>query len=165
MQNPLAACHREAIAERFLGKDTRCTRCGETRVHALERFSKPRVCTECRRQLEGTTNMDNHHIAGKANSNITISIRANDHRAYLSEDQKDWPTKTLQNSDGSPLLRGAACIRGLADLIVYLIAELLLWIAEMLEILDAYLIVQLGPMWWIHAEINKFAPRDEIDAE
>ena len=109
--------------------------------------------------------MDNHHIAGNANSDLTISIRANDHRAHLSEDQKDWPAETLENPDGSPLLMASASIRGFIDVDLYLIEQLLSWIAEMLETLNAYLIVQLGPKWWIQTEINRFASRKETDVE
>ena len=69
----------------------------------------------------------------------------NDHRAELSVAQHDWPKQTLQNPDGSPLLRGAACVRGFIDQFFYLIKKLLLWIPEMLEALDAFLAEKLGP--------------------
>jgi len=88
--------------------------------------------------------MDNHHIAGKANSPITTSIPANDHRAVLSAAQYEWPSKTLQNPDGCPLLRGAACIRGFVDTVIYYMREFLLWVAEMLELLSARLVEAWG---------------------
>ena len=155
-RDPLAKCHREAVAERSLGTHTECVRCGEVRILALERKSKPTICTECRKELEGTTIMEQHHIAGEANGDLTISVFVNDHRAQLSENQADWPAETLQNPDGSPLLMAAACIRGFIDTVIYLIEELLLWGAALLEGLNAHLTEKLGPRWWVGTKIEKF---------
>ena len=47
---------------------------------------------------------DKHHISGKANSDVTILVPVNDHRAQISVDQYDWPKRTLENPEGSPLL-------------------------------------------------------------
>jgi hypothetical protein len=52
--------------------------------------------------------MDAHHVAGKANSPITVPVPVNDHRACLSVAQADWPKSTLMNAHGSPLLAAAA---------------------------------------------------------
>lgn len=155
---PLARYHREAIAERRLGRHRECVLCGETRVLPLEPNSNPRVCTECRRELEGKTIMDKHHVAGRANSDITIPIPANDHRAELSEAQREWPEKTPRNPDHCPLLAGAASIRGCADTIGYLIKNFL-WVAEMLEKLNEYLNEKLGRNWWSNTEFDKYTPR------
>ena len=57
-----------------------------------------------------------HHPAGRANSPRTVEVPANEHRA-LSEAQYEWPPRTLQNPDGTPLLTVAAALRGAADLI------------------------------------------------
>lgn len=60
--------------------------------------------------------MDDHHVFGKANDPTTIvTVPANDHRAELSVAQQDWPKKTPENPDGSPLLAAAARIRGFVD--------------------------------------------------
>ena len=101
--------------------------------------------------------MDNHHIAGRANHPITISVPANDHRAELSTAQYDWPEETLQNLKGCPLLRGAACVRGFADTIVYLMEQFLLWVAEMLERLSAHLEERWGSQWWIETNLQDFS--------
>ena len=101
--------------------------------------------------------MENHHIAGEANSTLTISVPANDHRARLSEDQRDWPRQTLENREGSPLLRAAACIRGFLDTLVYQAEEFLLWVAEMLEMLHDYLVEKFGPQWWCSTQFQRFA--------
>jgi hypothetical protein len=158
-RDPLGAFHRETMAERRLGLQTQCTSCGETRVLALERKSNPRICTECRRKRDGKTIMDEHHVAGKANSDITTPVPANDHRAELNEDQRDWPPGTLENPDGSPLLAAAACIRGFIGTIQYLVKELLFWIADLLETLNKHLVEEHGPKWWLNTEVEKFARR------
>jgi hypothetical protein len=102
---------------------------------------------------------DNHHVAMKANSPITVPILVNDHRAELSVAQHDWPKATRENPHGSPLLAFAGCVRGFADTIIYLVKKLLLWGATMLETLDAFLARKLGPRWWIGTDLAQFAPK------
>jgi hypothetical protein len=160
-RDPLGAYSREDIAERCLGDEKVCVICGESRVLALERKSNPKYCTECKRKAEGKTTMDQHHIAGEANHDITMSVRSNDHRARLSEAQKDWPEETLQNRDGSPLLRGAACIRGFIDTTLYLAEELLLWNAEQLEVMDAHMVNKHGLKWWLNTSLEQFEKEKE----
>jgi hypothetical protein len=89
-----------------------------------------------------------HHVAGKSNHCLTIPIPVNDHRAILSEAQYEWPKATLENPDRSPLLAIAGCIRGLIDVIGYLLDELLAWVPQYLEKLDAFLVARLGSRWW-----------------
>jgi hypothetical protein len=156
-RDPLGHCRREEIAERRLGNQTSCTVCGETYPFALEQKTDPRLCTECRKEREGMTRMEYHHIAGEANSDITISVPANAH-ARLSEDQRDWRRQTLENPDGSPLRRAAGCIQGFVDNLVYLAEEFLLWVAEMLEMLDDYLVEKFGRQWWCNTQFERFAP-------
>jgi hypothetical protein len=109
--------------------------------------------------------MDNHHIAGKANSPITTSIPANDHQAQLTVAQQDWPRETLENPDGCPLLRGAACIRGFGDTIVYYVETFVVWVAEMLEVLSKHAAEQWGPQWWLNTDLNRFAPQGTSNAK
>src|SRR5258708_35046482 len=134
-----AAYVRKSVAARRAGVNRACV-CGETRPEAFETKSKPIMCAACNRIKGGQTNMDNHHIAGKANSPITMGIPVNDHRAELTVAQQDWPVETLENPDGSPLIAGAASIRGFVDTHIYLIKTLLLWVADMLEVLDTFLV-------------------------
>src|SRR5207245_2592217 len=103
--------------------------------------------------------MDGHHVFAEANSPTTIPTPVNDHRAVLNVAQYDWPKKTLENPDGSPLLAAAGCIRGFIDYILYLIKKGLLWVADMMEQLDAYLMEKFGSKWWIGTPLEQFAPK------
>lgn len=73
---------------------------------------------------------ERHHIAGKANSSVTVEVRANVHRAQLSAAQYEWPRRTLSNPDGSPLLDVAGAVRGAANFIEELIVQLMRLCAE-----------------------------------
>src|SRR5271156_183137 len=126
------------MAARRIGEGQKC-KCGESRTRALIPGSDPMTCAKCDRKSRGKSSRDNHHIAGQANSDATISLPVNDHRAELSEAQCEWPKKTLENPGRSPLLSGAAHLRGFADILLYLIETFLRWIADMLECLDTFL--------------------------
>lgn len=155
--NPRAAHRRQLIAVRRIGEGAKC-KCGEARTRALIPSSDPVICAACDRKDRDKREADNHHIVGRANNEITIKIPVNDHRADLSTSQQDWPKKTLQNPDRSPLLSGAAHIRGFADIIVYLVEKLLLWIAGLLELLDTALEQRLGSKWWKRTNLRSFEP-------
>ena len=157
-RDPIGAYQRKARAARRVGKDKRCA-CGEARPEALIAGGKPTLCAACKRKSRGETTEDDHHPAGEANSPVTIPVPVNDHRAELNLAQYDWPKKTRENPDGSPLLAAAACIRGFVDTIFYLINELLLLIPEMLETLDAFLVDKLGRKWWVGTELEPFAAK------
>jgi hypothetical protein len=153
-----AAHVRKQMAIRRAGVNRVCV-CGETRPEAFETRKRPIICAACTRKKKGMTTMDDHHIAGQANSPITIGLPVNDHRAELTVSQQDWPKHTLENPDGSPLLSGAAHIRGFIDTHIYLIKAFLIWVAEMLEVLDPLLISILGPKWWERTDLKQFAPK------
>ncbi len=140
---------RTADGARRLGKNAKCVHCGEDRPEALIRRSKPRICAECDREQKGKNTNDQHHLAGKNNHCVTVPIPVNDHRAHLSLAQYEWPTKTLQNPDRSPLIAIAACIQGFVDFVRFCIDELLARAPEFLERLDAILIEKLGANWWL----------------
>jgi len=92
--------------------------------------------------------MDKHHVAGSANSPVTVSVDVNDHRAELNTSQYDWPKRTVENPHGSPLLKAAGCVRGFIDTIRFLVEKLLGWIPKTLEMLDQVLVQLFGVMWW-----------------
>ena len=155
-RDPIRAFQRKSKAVRRTGINNRCA-CGETRVEAL--IANSGICAECRRRCKGQNIMDKHHVAGKANSPITVSVRANDHRAVLSVAQYDWPRETLENSAGCPLLAGAGCIRGFIDTLRYMVETLLRWIAEMLEVLSVFMLEKYGPRWWVNTPLVVFTQK------
>lgn len=157
--DPIAAFERENRAARRVGQGSQCHLCGEQRPLALIPRSKPTICARCERWKLGYCFGDFHHPAGKANDPTTVPIPTNDHRADLSPKQYDWPRETWRNQSGSPVLRGAASMRGFTETSDYLGASLLIPNAEMLEILDAFLKKRLGPKWWVGTEMERFAPK------
>jgi len=153
-RDPIRAYQRKATASRRVGGNKQCA-CGESRPEALISGSKPTICANCKRKKHKQSTLDRHHVAGKSNSRVTILVPVNDHRARLNVAQYDWPKKTLDNPDGSPLLAAAAFIRGFIDTINYLLEELQR-IAEMLEMAHAILVVKLGLKWWRKTELKQF---------
>ena len=158
LRDPSGAYKRKAAAARRVGAGSQC-KCGEQRPEALIAGSKPITCAACQRRKKGQATVDDHHFAGKANNSTVIPVPVNDHCAELSVAQYDWPKETRENPDGSPLLAGAACVRGFVDTIVYLIQRGLLWVAEMLEKVNTLMVEQLGPKWWVNTVVGRFAPK------
>ena len=158
-RDPIAAFDRHSRAARRVGTGSRCHTCGEHRPLALIPGNKPTICAACKRRVLGRSPLDKHHPAGEANDPTTTPIPVNDHRAILSTEQYDWPPETWKNTSGSPLLAGAACLRGYCETNDYLVAELLLPQVELLEAIDAFLKKQLGPEWWVETEMERFAPK------
>ncbi len=158
-RDAVAAYQRKAKAIRRVGENARCAHCGENRPEALIPKSKPMTCAECQRQKNARKPTDNHHVFGKTNSPITVSILANDHRAQLSIDQYEWPEETLRNPEGCPLLRSAAFIRGFVDIVSYFMREQLLPVALLLESLSSFLVNNLGRRWWLKTDLQKFSPK------
>lgn len=156
--DPIAHAKRRTIASRRVGIGSACA-CGEDRPFSLIGGSNPMICHECNRRKKGCRTFDGHHPAGRANHPLTVPVPANDHNSILSEAQRIWPKKTLENPDGSPLLAAAACIRGFVDTVVYRLGKLLLWIPPFLEGLDAFLIAQFGWKWWTKREFVEFMKR------
>lgn len=155
-RDSIAAHQREAVAARRFGENAQCA-CGESRPEVLLAGSRPTICAACDRKRRGKTPIDKHHVAGKSNSAITIPVAVNDHRAWLSADQYDWPKQTLENPTGNPLLIASASLRGYADTTRYLVEALLH--PEMLEELNAFLTEKLGVKWWIGTPLEKYAKR------
>lgn len=157
-RDPIRAYQRDLVAARRLPENAQCA-CGESRPRALIRGSNPVICAHCDRQAKGRATLDNHHVAGEANSAVKIPISVNDHRARLSADQYEWPKETLENPDESPLLAAAGCVRGFIDTLLYLIDKFLLWIPELLEDMDAIAVEKLGRKWWKDTPLEKYAPK------
>jgi hypothetical protein len=158
--DPIRAHQRKSVASRRVGAGATCA-CGESRPEALITGSSPITCAECRRKTEGKSTTDLHHPAGKSNNSVTIPISVNDHRAILSTDQYDWPKRTLENPESSPLIAAAACVRGFISTISYLVVHLLEWIAGALEQIDRMLTERLGPRWWTNIDFNRNTQKGE----
>lgn len=148
---------RRAHARRRVGIGARC-RCGERRAATLVTKSNPKICQKCQRAAQQKSTLDDHHVAGESNDPTTVKIPTNDHVAELTDRQRDWPEQTLRNPDRDPLLKGAACIRGVRDTIVYLVDGVILWIAHMLEAASAWLTDTLGRRYWYLTPLEAFAP-------
>jgi hypothetical protein len=156
--NPRAEHCRKILAARRIGKNAECS-CGETRPEALSRKKGKVMCAACVRKSRGHSEFDGHHVFGEANSEFTMLIPVNDHRADLSGPQNAWPANTLQNPDKSPLLARAAFIRGFADINAYLISRFLFQSAETLELLDTELEKKLGKKWWKRTKLSGLEPK------
>ena len=154
-RNPRAAYRRKTLAARRAGIDAKCA-CGESRPQCLISGANPPRCAKCDRKRRNQSTSDQHHVFSKANSPLTISIPVNDHREFFNEAQNDWPPRILENPEKSPLLTAAAFIRGFADLIVYLMKNFLLRIAEMLERLDTMEMKKLPKDRWKHMKLEPF---------
>jgi hypothetical protein len=158
--DPIKAHQRKSAAARRVGVGARC-KCGEDRPEALITGSRPMTCAACKRTANGKSTLDRHHVAGKANHSLTIPIPVNDHRAILTADQYDWPKKTLENPDRSPLLAAASCIRGFISTVRYFLDKLLGWIPAVLELADQFLTHHLGPHWWTKIEFTRNTPKEK----
>lgn len=162
-RDPIAAQKRKVRAIERIGVGKVCTTCGEARPEALIPNSEPMICARCQRIQQGRSTTDGHHVAGRANDEMTIPVDVNDHRAVLSVAQHDWEKDLLQNPHGCPLIAGAARIRGWTETIVYVLS-LAEWVVQMLIALSAFLKKQLGPKWWDGTPLERFSPnaRKEI---
>lgn len=131
--DPIRAHQRKTVAARRTGENARCA-CGEERPEALISGSAPIACAECQRRSKGQSTLDWHHVAGRANSPMTIRVPVNAHRSELSTDQQDtWPPETLRNPEGLQTLKAAACIRGFLKTCDFLMDEFLRPLPALLE--------------------------------
>jgi ribosomal protein S14 len=158
LRDPIASFEREARAARQVGQGNRCSQCGEGRPLALIRGSNPTICANCQREEVGKSPFDDHHPAGRANHPLTVPVAVNDHRC-LTDAQYDWPSNTYENRKRSPLLAGAACIRGYYETNSYLTDRLLFWVVRLLETLNETLLERLGPDWWVGTKLEEFMPK------
>jgi len=155
--DPIKKAGRRAKAQRRNGVGAACSNCGKSDPLALVAKSRPKYCYQCYVQIRGRKPTEHHHVAGKGNAAVTVEVPSNDHRAILSEAQREWPTATLENVDGSPLLALAATLRGSADLIGDLITRLLQKCAELAESVDAWLREKHGD-WWRGTQFEGWQP-------
>lgn len=141
---------REARYRRLGTRDPICSwpDCGETNVYVLTGFYPDISCYEHQLLRAERWPYEAHHVAGRANSDVTADIPGNEHR-ILSDYQRYWPSDTLRNPEHSPLLVAAAAIRGWLDVLRILIERSIAWIPEFLEWLHCTLVDLYGPGWWL----------------
>ncbi len=147
---------KEAVYERLGTRQPRCRRCGESDPDTLQGIHPDITCYECAARQSGRLGSEQHHVAGRHNSPVTVAIPGNDHRV-LSGMQRDWPERTLRNLDGSPLLTAAAAIRGWLDVLVLIVQRTLVHIPSFLERLDEALRAKHGVRWWEELEFEGVA--------
>lgn len=143
--NPMRRDARHARRRRELGSGAMCP-CGESDSRCLITSDDGIQCYACRSRRAGRPDTERHHVAGRHNLATTVPVPNNEHR-ILSDRQQAWPTATIRNPDGSPLLQAAATIRGWLDVLVLILERAVGWIPRFLEVLDAWLRMQIGPGW------------------
>jgi hypothetical protein len=155
--DPIKAGVRKAKAQRRVGQGAACTQCGESRPEALVARSRPKLCVQCYAVRRCKKRTETNHIAGKANSPITVEVPTNDHR-MLSDAQYEWPPNVLQNPDGRPVLKAAGFIAGAADFIQDLIVRGMRSVVDFLQKLDAWLCEKVGRFWWKGSDFEGWQP-------
>ena len=156
--DPVKSGTRRAKTQRRAGQGAKCAHCGETRAEMLVRSARPKLCLHCHAFRTGNSATELHHLAGRANSPLTVNVPIKDHRT-LSEAQYEWPPGTLQNADGSPLITLAAQLRGTADFVGELVVTLVNSLAETAEKIDAWLRERHG-RWWEDGPFDEGRPGD-----
>ncbi|MBN2113690.1 MAG: hypothetical protein JW785_06135 [Acidimicrobiia bacterium] len=144
-----AARRFEEQARRLGTRTPRCRKpgCRERNPFALTGAEPDILCYEHRAELAGRSWVEAHHVAGRHNDPTVVMVPANEHR-LLNDRQRDWPQATLRNPGGSPLLRGAATLRGWLDVLWLILTRLVAWIPAALEELDRLLTETVGSRWW-----------------
>jgi hypothetical protein len=94
------------------------------------------MCYECNLRLLGKPTTEGHHLFGKRNSPLVVTLFGNLHRV-LSERQLLWSSDTLRNPRCSARTAEAAALLGLRDIVVALFDLVILPIVERLEKEDA----------------------------
>lgn len=135
--------------------DAACARCGTRDIHALVDSRQPVICYACDAHRRGVSVMEKDHISGKNNSNITMSVPANEHR-NLNDLQHDWPTETLRNPDGNPLIVVAAALRRFLDMLKFYIDRTIDALPQAVELLNSCLVSSLGARWWEQPGFRSF---------
>lgn len=79
-----------------------------------EVLSRGSYCFTCARQIDPRV-INNHHIAGRKNSDLTITVCPTCH-SYLSLKQRSWP-EYWTSDDNPPLVRVIMLLYGLRDVV------------------------------------------------
>ena len=118
-----------------LGRTARCG-CGEREPLFLQKTSVGIECARCEAVRMTGKATEAHHVAGRANLDITVELDANTH-AQLSSAQWDWPRETLRNPRAHPARRLAAILRAIVDWFRLVLHPLLTELEELLTWLES----------------------------
>lgn len=151
-KGPITKAARHAQQQRKHGVGAKCRDCGTSDHRVLVYNSRPKRCEECYRRHTGRSVYDAHHIAGRANSDVTIALPANVHRV-LTDAQNDWEDRTMENPDRDPLLIAAGSVRGFRETLQGVCD----WVIAMLEALSAWLRQTYGDRWWIGTPVERWS--------
>jgi hypothetical protein len=146
---------RDRRARQLGSPDPRCVLCGEQNPLALCGTAPDIRCYECLAQAEGRSVTEGHHVAGRQNDpDDIVPVLGNDHRVLSDAQTHEWPSRTLRNPEGSPLLAAAAAIRGWLDILRLVMDRTVGWVPGFLEALDAFLRTQRGEQWWTDIDLT-----------
>jgi hypothetical protein len=118
-----------------------CPACG-----ALEVLTRRAVCYECDCRARGASEIEDHHILGIVNSDDTVPVPVNMHRA-LTRSMAVWPESLRSNPEHDPLITIAQIIRALADIARWF-AERGERISDWLLLLSEFLNQRFGRRWY-----------------
>jgi Zn ribbon nucleic-acid-binding protein len=114
------AAARETARRLRLPSGSRCTDCQSSDSLALLPETKPVRCVDCHAKRRRQKRTQDHHPLGRANNpDETFPVRLSTHR-FLTDRQEDWPTETLTNPAGCPIVRKAAALRAFVDNLAFL---------------------------------------------
>ena len=105
------------------------------------------MCAECLARERGRNWTEARHIAGRRNLDHIVVVPLNTHRV-LSARQEGWVVHALRNPHQSPLLRAAAALCGVLDVVAELVHKSVGWIPELLERIDESLCATYGSDRW-----------------
>lgn len=114
MSDEITRLVRRAKHAASFPRDATCAFCGEHRVMALVRGRKPIRCYQCQNRRTGRSATEGHHIGGRNNTAVEVSIPANTHRT-LSDMQVDAGRDTLHNPNNDPTVARDAVVKSLND--------------------------------------------------
>jgi hypothetical protein len=102
--------HHNTRARRANG----CRLCGESHPSCLiRRKGRPPICYQCQRQAQGARGREEHHVIGRAASDVALLLPSNAHR-ILDDYKREWAPERPRHA-GDPLARAALFAQAIAD--------------------------------------------------
>ena len=91
--------------------------------------------------------VEEHHVAGRRNSDATVWLPANRHARLTFLQQSGWRSGLLRNPDDDFLLRLEAAVRGSRETIAVVLDGVLAPTEAEIASLHDFLVATLGPDW------------------